>query len=1085
MIAALRQVTLPAIGQTTVPPPGSALRRSVKFPMTHEIRFRCVADRVARCGLWVALAAGVVGAAAAGEIPSAVDFERIVAPVFERRCLECHGDDDPHGKLTLTNRGALLAGGESGPAIVPGAPTESLLLDYVRRGADGLAAMPKGREPLHPAEVEALERWIAAGAPWPEGRMLTDRRFDGYRWWSLEPLARPPVPHVGEFPSSQAAPPRNPIDAFIRAKLQELKLAPAPEPEPAVLCRRLYFDLIGLPPAPEELNDFVRACSSSSDRTRSSLPDNGRENGKSGERDAAYEALVDRLLASPHYGERWARHWLDVVHFGETHGYDKDKPRPNAWPYRDYVIRAFNGDKPYARFVEEQLAGDVLHSGTRDGIEALGFISAGPWDLIGHAEVPETKIDGKIARHLDRDDMVATTVQTFNSLTVQCAQCHDHKFDPITQADYYGLQAVFAAVDRADKRYDVDPAVAARRAALQGELDRVDRRRTEIETAVTSRAGEALKKFDAEIAELKKPDPGGSPRADAFGYHSAIAARSDVVKWVQIDLGRNVTLNSIVLHPCRDDFNDIGDGFGFPVRYRVEVGDDAEFKSGTTLVADFSDRDVPNPGVVPQAVDVARRSARYVRITAAKLAPRKNDFIFALAEVAIMDGDRKNAALGATVTSLDSIESGVRWRRSNLVDGYAPGAAIGRPERLAELVRRRAQAFDAAATHAERRESNELHDRRARQAAELAALPPQSIAYVGAVYQGTGAFQGTGAQGGKPRSIFVLARGNVTMPRREVGPGALSCVSSLAARFEVPADRPEGERRAALARWIVDPRNPLTWRSIVNRVWQHHFGRGIVDTPNDFGRNGALPTHPELLDWLAVEFRDGGGSFKRLHKLIVMSATYRQSSFVEPFAASLATRSAAEVDARAIDSDNRYLRRMNRRRLDAESLRDALLAVSGLLDRSMYGPSFRDFVIEKPEHSPHYEYRLHDPADPKSHRRSIYRFIVRSQPQPFLTTFDCADPSMQVDKRNESLSPLQALTLLNNGLTIVAAERFAERLEKLPGSTSDRLSRAFSEATGRPPTDDERSALAAHAEQFGLTATCRVLFNLNEFLFID
>ena len=254
------------------------------------------------------------------------------------------------------------------------------------------------------------------------------------RWWSFRPLSRPSLPALSTTDANRV---RTPIDAFILAKLREKGLTPSPEADRRTLIRRLTFDLIGLPPTPEEVDTFL-----ADDR-----PD-------------AYERLADRLLASPQYGERWGRHWLDVVHYGDTHGYDKDKPRPNAWPYRDYVIRAFNADRPYRRFVQEQLAGDVLFPGTADGIEALGFIAAGPWDFIGHAEVPESKIDGQIARHLDRDDMVANTMNTFASLTVQCAQCHNHKFDPIAQEDYYSLQAVFAALDRADKKYYSDPAIA-------------------------------------------------------------------------------------------------------------------------------------------------------------------------------------------------------------------------------------------------------------------------------------------------------------------------------------------------------------------------------------------------------------------------------------------------------------------------------------------------------------------------------------------------------------------------------------------------------------------------------------------------
>ncbi|MCE9605771.1 MAG: DUF1549 domain-containing protein [Planctomycetia bacterium] len=1020
-----------------------------------------------RLAFMFSLLASLVGNAA----EPAISFDRDIAPILERRCLECHGaasttaNDPPEtkGGLSLVTRAAALRGGESGPALVPGKPEESLLLEYVLLDKEGRALMPKKRAPLKTEEVAALRQWIAAGAAWPAEIVLRDRRFEGAKWWSLEPLAKPTLP--------PAAGTTHPIDAFIRAKLAALKIAPSPEADRRTLVRRLYFDLVGLPPTPAEIETFL------ADRDPT-----------------AYEKLVDRLLASSHYGERWARHWLDVVHFGETHGYDKDKPRPHAWPYRDYVIRAFNEDKPYGRFVAEQLAGDVLYPDTRDGLEALGFISAGPWDFIGHAEVPESKIDGKVARHIDRDDMSTNAMQTFVALTVQCAQCHDHKFDPITQEDYYSLQAVFAAVDRTDKKYDLDPAVARRRTELLAEQTRIAAERTKLDEAIVAGAGKELAKLDTEIVKLQKPPVGQPQKADAYGYHSAIAPRQEAsaehpAKWVQVDLGKRVPIGSIVLHPCRDSFAGIGDGFGFPVRYRVEISDDAAFRSGVVVAADYTNRDVPRPGVQAQAAAASGQPARYVRVTAVKLAPRQNDFNFALAELEVFDQQGLNVAAGKTVTALDSIEAPARWRRANLVDGYYPGLGAGDPVELAALTKRRSEVFDRVTTAEQKRLFAALDERRAGATHELAKLPTQHTCYVGAVHTGTGNFVGTGAGGGKPRPIFVLARGNVSNPGKEVRPGAVSSIGALPARFEIPASAGEGERRAALARWIVDSKNPLTWRTIVNRVWQYHFGRGLVDSPNDFGRNGREPTHPELLDWLAASFRDGSTSgekaslaaqsLKSLHRLIVTSATYRQ--------ASTAAQSTAQgmVDAEEVDIDNRYLWRANRRRVDAEALRDSLLAVSGLLDRTMYGPSFKDFVVEKPEHSPHYEYRLHDPTDPKSHRRSIYRFIVRSQPQPFMTTFDCADPSMQVDKRNESLSPLQALTLLNNGLTVVGAERFAAKLTASETELSARIEQGFYEALGRKPSDEEQAALVAYAGRHGLAATCRVLFNLNEFFFID
>ncbi|HEU0012019.1 MAG TPA: DUF1549 domain-containing protein, partial [Verrucomicrobiae bacterium] len=645
----------------------------------------------------------------------------------------------------------------------------------------------------------------------------------------------------------------NPIDAFVLARLDGEGLRPSPEADRRTLIRRLSFDLIGLPPTPEEIELFL-----------------------ANKDPRAYEKLVDRLLASPRHGERWARHWLDVVHFGETHGYDKDKPRANAWPYRDYVIRALNEDKPYARFVQEQVAGDALFPGTRDGIEALGFIAAGPWDFIGHEEVPESKIDGKIARHLDRDDMVANTFQTFNSLTVQCAQCHNHKFDPIPQEDYYSLQAVFAALDRTDKNYDTDPAVARKRTALEAEQAKLLSRRRELDERIATRARVALTELEQKIVAAEK----SANKGDAFGYHSSIEKSQDTAKWVQGDLGRPVALDRVVLHPCKDDFNSIGEGFGFPARFKIELSDEADFNSNAWLLAGRIDTNFPNPGIAPQSFDAGGRAARFIRVTATKLALRQNDYLFALAELEAITLGGTNAALGASVTALDSIEAPPRWRKRNLTDGWYPGVRASESAELAALRAQRTELLAQATLPEENALLQTLAKTLSSLKGELSNLPSQSVAYVGAVHTGSGSFVGTGARGGMPRPIHVLNRGNVQTPGREVGPGALSCVAGLSSRFPLPASHSEGDRRAALAHWLTSTNNPLTWRSIVNRVWQYHFGRGLVETPNDFGRMGSPPSHPELLDWLACEFRDGGQSLKVLHRLIVTSATYRQSSVI-------------------------------------------------------------------------------------------------------------------------------------------------------------------------------------------------------------
>ncbi len=968
-----------------------------------------------------------------------VDFVKDVQPIFARACSRCHGEKKQRSGFRLDLREAALKGGDLGPAIVPGKSAESPLIHYVA-GVDKDVVMPPSGERLTAGDVGLLRAWIDQGATWPDsGTRVTG----GDEWWSLRRLVRPPLPKLS---AEDAAWVRNPVDAFVRAKLRDKGLSPSPEADRRTLIRRLTFDLVGLPPRPEAVDAFV----ADSDPV-------------------AYEKLVDRLLSSPQYGERWARHWLDVVHYGETHGYDKDKPRPNAWPYRDYVIRSLNADKPYARFVQEQLAGDVLFPGTADGTVALGFIAAGPWDFIGHAEVEESKIDGKIARHLDRDDMVANAIGTFNSLTAHCAQCHDHKFDPITQEDYYSLHAVFAALDRADRPYDTDPVVALRRSELEARRRELERRQKAIDAEARRLGGGELAELDRKIEEAGRP--AGEKRPE-FGYHSGIEPKQDRVKWVQVDLGRAVAIDRIVTTGCHDDFNNIGAGFGFPVRFKVEIADDPEFKRGVQMVADHTASDFRNPGTAPQVAAVGGKKARYVRVTATKLAYRLNDYIFALAELAVLDAAGKNVALGARVTALDSIEALPRWAKKNLVDGIVYSDTKASPQEIAGLRTRRKALLDRLLDARTRQEGEAVARELVAVRRGLAGLPPPKLVYAGTVHFGSGAFLGTGPIGGRPREVRVLTRGDVKRPGKEVVPGALGAIKELPARFVLPEGHAEGERRAALARWLSDTKNPLTWRSIVNRVWLYHFGRGIVDTPNDFGKMGQLPTHPELLDWLAVEFRDGGQSLTRLHRLLVTSAAYRQASAPNP---------AAE----RVDAGNALYWRMNRRRLEAEAIRDSVLAVSGKLDLRMSGPSFQDFAIEKPEHSPHYQYHLHDPEDPRGHRRSVYRFIVRSQQQPFLATMDCADPSLAVDKRNQTISPLQALALLNNKLVVVMAKHFADRAERSGGDLGSKVTAAFRLALGRSPNEEELRGLVEYAAEHGLANACRVILNLNEFVFVD
>ncbi len=756
----------------------------------------------------------------------AIVFLRDVAPIFEQHCVSCHKSSDPNGDFDLTHAEGAFNANEKPPVVIANKPAESLLLEMI---SGDQPEMPQDADPLSAGQVAKIKRWIEQGAPWPAEIVLVDKSVADTDWWSLNPLIKPALPQLDELDSEWV---RTPVDTFVLAMLREQGLSPSPEADRRTLLRRLYFDLVGLPPTPEEIDAFEKDTNPQ-----------------------AYEQLVERLLASKRYGERWARHWLDIVHYGDTHGFDKDKVRDNAWPYRDYVIRAFNDDKPYDRFVREQLAGDAFNPDETDGIVALGFIAAGPFDWVGQIEVGAETIEKKRVRNLDRDDMVRNTIETFCSATVGCARCHDHKFDPFTAHDYYSLQAVFASVDRADRQYDIDPTVEASRASL-------------------------------------------------------LAKRKDLSS-------------------------------------QIKANKDSE-KSNTEQLSDLQ-------------------------------------------------------------KSLEAVN------------------------------------------------------------AELEALPKQEFVFAATTsFAGTGQFQPTQ---GKPRPVHLLQRGSVTSPLQQVQPGTIRSLSHLNSQFPTGDEIPAGANRAALAEWILDAQNPLTWRSIVNRIWQYHFGRGLVDTPSDFGRMGTLPTHPQLLDWLAATFRDEGRSIKELHRLIVNSATYRQSSTHN------------EKHAK-IDRSNRYLWRMNRRRLDAESLRDAMLVVAGKMDFKMYGPGYRAFGFED-DHSPRYKYEEYDPDDPSSHRRTIYRFIVRSAPDPFMETLDCADPSVLVARRNETLTPLQALALLNNHFVVTMAENFALRVNQPGDSTIDQIASATRLALGREPTPQETQLLTDIVSKHGLSNACRLIFNTNEFIFID
>lgn len=703
-----------------------------------------------------------------------------------------------------------------------------------------------------------LVEWVQNGAHDPRVTNVADPM--GEPWWAVEPLIRPRVP------SSRAS---HPIDAFLLASGADASLPSAADRR--TLLRRLTVNLHGLLPTPEAVEAFVTD------------PDS-----------EAFTRAVDRLLASPRYGERWARHWLDVVHFAETHGHDQDRPRDSAWPYRDYLIEAFNRDTPYARFVQEQIAADALFPERPAIIPALGFLAAGPWDESSLRDIREDTLDREIGRYLDRDDMVANVFSTFAGVTVHCARCHDHKFDPVSQADYYALQAVFAGTEKAERLYDEDPALHARRQHLMRwkvALDRGDRER---------------------IEEMLSP-----------------AWRQDLVEW---------------LASAKPE----------PVATGAVSSDAAAAK--------------PDPVRDALAKAPADRTAEEIRTLSAHYLRRR-------------------------------VEAGL--------------------EELPAPLR---------------------------------------------VYAGAHLFPDNAGQKplGRVRPVKVLRRGEITQPLAEAEPGALSCVEGLPARFGTDLD--DGARRAALAQWLSHRDNPLLWRSIVNRVWHYHFGRGLVETPNDFGRMGGEPSHPDLLDWLAVTFRDDlEGSLKRLHRLILTSRAWRQPSAPPHLATS---------------------HQPIRRRLDAETFRDSVLQISGRLDLTMGGPSVRHFAMSPGIHvTPVVDYAAFDVDAPAGSRRAIYRFLFRTLPDPLMDALDSPPGDQSAPVRSESFTALQAFALLNHPFVVRLSEHLAGHLGAI--APADPVRQAYRAALQREPSPEEHAEARHHANAHGLASFCRLLLNSNPFHFID
>jgi mono/diheme cytochrome c family protein len=1120
---------------------------------------------------WMALLAAVAFCGWPGVVAVAIEppenlFRDRVAPLLAAKCAACHGLENAESGFRIDLRAQAIAGGDSGSVgIVPGKPDESELFVRVST-SDKESRMPADGEPLSANEQQVLRDWIAVGAVWPDdleslGPLLPEggpKPAKGQNHWAFQPLTRPAVPPA---PEGMAA-----IDAFIAEKLTATGLAMNPEADPRALIRRVSFDLVGLPPSPEEIAAFEDACRAA------------------GGTDGPYRELVDRLLASPHFGERWARHWLDVVRFAESDGFEMNKVRPNAWPYRDWVIMSLSADKPYDQFVKEQLCGEQLGADA-----ATGFIVGGPKDRVGSPDPVLTANQRADELH----DMVGTTGSVFLGLTVGCARCHDHKFDPIPQADYYAVKAVFEGVQHGDR--DILPPNNDERlkqvAAVQAELAPLQRRVAELQPASRLRRTIVIDDLTTDRTEkLAEPkgiadhaagterghvaEPGDISSLPNLGkqYHwwaakpgeavFAYAPRAAGVFRIWISWGAGWNTHS---RDARYVLDADGDPATTADQEEIAVVDQRLFADGSgdsppnqPLWSGFrnagahrlgeSTRLFVVGGAEPAAVTadvvifeeqesvddsgglVAHLRGRVTageNVDAFPPVPAKFVRFTVLAtnsaepcidELEVLTPSGRNVARGAKPSSsgdydksnfhtLAHVNDGNYGNKkswiSNQIGGGWVQLELPEVEEVSRVVWSRdrspkpeysdrlATAYEIAvsldgkewttvATQADRIPADYVHAAAVAPIRAAAGLSPNELAELESLEEHVAgltkklealstlpkAYAGTFV---KPPKTHRFFRGDPTQPREEIPPGSLS---NFGSPWQLPADAPEKDRRRALAEWVVAASNPLTPRVIVNRLWHYHFGTGIVDTPSDFGVNGGAPTHPELLDWLASELVDPASPadrwrLKRIHRLIVTSRTYRQASTARP-------------DGLAADSNARLLWRHPPRRLEAEPLRDAILAVSGSLNPTMGGPGFDLF---EPNSNYVKVYNTKTTFTAADFRRMVYQAKPRAELDSFFGAFDCPDAGQVQPARTVSTTPLQALNMLNGEFLLDQAARFAARVEQEAGSDpGQQVARAFALAFGREPSSVElaagRDLVAAH----GLPILCRSLYNASEFI---
>ncbi len=946
--------------------------------------------KVFSCLALLGLSAGTALAA-----PPDAFFERQVRPTL-LVCQDCHGAKAASAGLRLDR---------------PISPLQAAEVLKRVRGEGNKDRMPLNGTPLNKEQLLSLDQWVKSGATFPpitggQGAETKEPEKAKIKHWAFQPVVRPSIP-VAKNPVLREEWIKNPIDNFVLNKLEANKLFPAPPAGKRALLRRLTYDLLGLPPTPEEVETFFLDKS----------PD-------------AYEKAIDRLLASPHYGEKWGRSWLDLVRYAETNSYERDNPKPNAFRFRDYVIRSFNSDKPYDRFIKEQLAGDELPDGGNDGLLATGFYRLGIWD--------DEPTDREQARYDGFDDIVTTVGQTFLGLTVDCARCHDHKIDPIPQKDYYKLVSFFQGINhfRNGGPTDEKPIFTTQeqRESYLSRVSELEKRREENQKKINEIDSEFRSKFlltsgaGSDLIELK------------YRYY-----RDTFLKLPDFDSLKPEREGEITKPYFDITVRDRNQAFGLVFTGVLLVPKEGEYTfyldsdDGSRLILD--DKPILEyDGIHGQGQEKSVK----ITLTAGRHPVRLEYFqnIFGLGLSVAWEGPQLNRRTLSTLESSgpEALDLTKRIEQK--------GAEVLGAERVAE---------------------------RTALLKQREALAREEVAVERALIVTEG--------GPTCPETFVLARGSAAAPGEKVEPGFLECLGG-----ETPPTIPPGitstGRRLALASWIASPKNRMTARVMVNRIWQGHFGRGLVKTPSDYGLQGMAPTHPALLDWLATEFVKSGWSIKKLHRLILTSATYRMSSQPDP-------------KALAKDPQNDLLWRFDMRRLTAEEIRDSILAASGNLNPATYGPSVYPDIpdsVQQGQSIPGKDWYTGRMSAADKCRRSIYIFQKRSLRFPLLDAFDQAESDRTTATRFASTVPTQALGMLNSDWMQQQAHTLAARVTKEKPDAPARVRRALHLVMQHPPTEAEVNRgikllgllkTSGSSEQATLERFCLLALNLNEFFYLD